>query len=355
MKFTTHSRRLHGRQLFISLLLLILEFCCGFLPAASAHEVRPGYLELSEGVTGTWDVLWKVPVRDGKRLGLEVVFPVNCVKKNYNGRLSGGAYIERWQIKCSAPLYEESITISGLEYTRTDVLTRVIRSDGTSQTERLTPRSTTFMVSRVDSWSDVIFTYVPLGIVHILLGIDHLFFVLALLFLVNSWPRLIGTVTAFTLAHSITLALAALGLVRIPQPPVEAVIALSIVFVAGEIIHVRQGKVGLAGRSPWIAAFVFGLLHGLGFAGALHEVGLPETAIPLALACFNIGVELGQLTFVILIFIFFLFIRVSSRYLCKRWKPESSWVVADVIAVPVSYCIGTLAVFWVVERTVAFW
>ena len=138
-------------------------------------------------------------------------------------------------------------------------------------------------------------TYFKLGVEHILLGFDHLLFVLALLFLVEGWRRLLGTITAFTVAHSLTLAAATFGWVQVPQAPVEAVIALSIMFVAVEILHRQRGRTGIATRKPWVVAFVFGLLHGLGFAGALREIGLPDDAIPLALAFFNVGVEAGQL------------------------------------------------------------
>ena len=189
---------------------------------------------------------------------------------------------------------------------------------------------------------------------HILLGIDHLLFVLALLFLVRNWPRLVGTVTAFTLAHSLTLAAATLGWVQVPQAPVEAAIALSIVFVAAEVLHARQGHPGLAARMPWVVAFVFGLLHGLGFAGALREVGLPEHAIPLALAFFNIGVEAGQLLFIAA---FFLLVWVASRVLRGRQQRASAtaWSTAGKLSLPAAYVIGTLASFWLIERTSGFW
>ena len=137
-----------------------------------------------------------------------------------------------------------------------------------------------------------------LGIQHILSGVDHLLFVLGLLFLVGSWRRLVATVTAFTLAHSITLAAATLGLVHVPQTPIEAAIALSVMFVAAEILHQASGRPGLTARAPWVVAFIFGLLHGFGFAGALREVGLPQSDIPVALLFFNVGVEVGQLMFI---------------------------------------------------------
>ena len=185
-------------------------------------------------------------------------------------------------------------------------------------------------------------TYLALGIEHILLGIDHLLFVLALVLLVKGWKKLVATITAFTLAHSITLALATLGFVHVPGPPVEACIALSIVFVAAEIIHRRQGRPGLTERAPWVVAFTFGLLHGLGFAGALSEVGLPQHAIPIALLFFNVGVELGQLAFVFIV----LLVLAAARRLPPR-VPAWGWRAAP-------YAIGSVAMFWVLQRVAAF-
>jgi hypothetical protein len=180
----------------------------------------------------------------------------------------------------------------------TDVLLRVERQDGAAQTHRLTPAAPSVVVTAAPGALAVAGTYLRLGIEHILLGFDHLLFVLALLILVGPNRRLIGTVTAFTVAHSLTLAAATLGAVHLPAAPVEATIALSIAFVAAEIVHARRGVLSLTERKPWIVAFAFGLLHGLGFAGALAAVGLPQRAIPLALLFFNVGVEVGQLCFI---------------------------------------------------------
>jgi hydrogenase/urease accessory protein HupE len=183
-----------------------------------------------------------------------------------------------------------------------------------------------------------------LGVEHILLGIDHLLFVLALLMIVAGWRKLVATVTAFTLAHSITLAAATLGWVHVPQAPVEAVIALSILFVAAEIVHWKQGRPGITRRKPWLVAFTFGLLHGFGFAGALTEIGLPEHAIPLALLFFNLGVEAGQLLFIGAVFAAW---AVLSRIPWPERVLEQAW------RVPV-YVIGALAGFWTIERIAGF-
>ena len=178
------------------------------------------------------------------------------------------------------------------------MLVRVERADHTEQLARIMTVNPSFTLRQSPGAFEVVRTYTVLGIGHILTGVDHLLFVLALIMIVPDRRRLIVTITAFTIAHSISLALATLQLVHFPGPPVEATIALSIVFVAAEILHRRQGHEGLAVRKPWLIAFSFGLLHGLGFAGALAEVGLPQNAIPLALLFFNVGVEIGQLLFI---------------------------------------------------------
>jgi len=341
-------------QLFAALLVL----AWATLGTAHAHEVRPGYLELREVGGGNYDVLWKVPAKDDRRLGLYVRLPDHCTSSEAKSHFTGGAYLERWRSRCDEILTGSRIRIDGLSATRTDVLARVERADGTSQTVRLTPKEPAFTVSAAAGSREVIKTYFVLGVEHILLGIDHLLFVLALLFLVRNWPRLIGTVTAFTVAHSLTLAAATLGWVQVAQAPVEAAIALSIVFVAAEVLHARQGHPGLAARMPWVVAFVFGLLHGFGFAGALREVGLPEHAIPLALAFFNIGVEAGQLLFIA---VFFLLVWVSSQLLPARpaggYRRVTSptWDTAGKLSLPAAYIIGTLASFWLIERTYGFW
>ena len=189
-------------------------------------------------------------------------------------------------------------------------------------------------------------TYLRLGVEHILFGIDHLLFVLALVILVQGGRRLVATITAFTLAHSLTLAGATLGLVRIPQRPVEAVIALSIMFVATEVVHGREGRPGLTAERPWVVAFTFGLLHGFGFAGALREVGLPQQAIPVALLFFNVGVELGQLLFIAFVLaVAALVRRIAQRVALPR--PAWAWRVP-------ANAIGTVAAYWTIGRVVQF-
>ena len=265
--------------------LLVILLLAGFAPAAFAHEVRPAYLELRETGPETFDVLWKVPGGgENLRLGLHVELPADCTNPSEpRASMLDNAFTERWSARCAGGLTGGAIHVAGLSATLTDVLVRLERHDGTTQVTRLTPSEPSFVVEAAPRALEVARTYFTLGVEHILLGVDHLLFVLALLLVTRGTARLIETITAFTVAHSITLALATLGQVRVPQTPVEAVIALSIVFVAAEIVRARRGAAGLTARAPWVVAFTFGLLHGFGFAGALSEVGLPQGQIPLAL------------------------------------------------------------------------
>src|SRR3990170_339019 len=312
-----------------------------------AHEVRPAYLELRQTGSDTYDAFWKVPARGDLRLGLYVKLPENCNSaaspRSYQAT---GAFIERWSVTCKGGLTNNMIIINGLSATATDVLVRLERFDRTTQVVRLTPSSPSFIVESAPSWTQVAGTYLRLGVEHILLGVDHLLFVLALILLVKGWKRVIGTITAFTVAHSITLAAATLGFVHMPQKPVEAAIALSILFVAAEIVHGHQGRPGLTECWPWIVAFVFGLLHGFGFAGALREVGLPDQSIPLALLFFNIGVELGQLLFVSAV-VGILF--VLKKFLSKRMASVLSPFGIIQLEKGVAYLIGSVAFYWVLE------
>ena len=334
---------------FAPALLLTL---CAIAPEAGAHEVRPGFLEIRESDTDTFEVMWKVPARGEYRLSMYVRLPENCTGAPSHGSFVGGAFVERWQARCPEGLVGRTVSIDGLSATRTDVLVRLERLDGTTQTTRLSPEQTSFEVTAAPGALEVASTYLVLGVEHILLGVDHLLFVLGLLFLVSDWKRLVATVTAFTVAHSITLAAATLGLVHVAQAPVEATIALSVMFVAAEVIHAAKGKVGLAARAPWIVAFVFGLLHGFGFAGALKEVGLPEKDIPLALLFFNVGVEAGQLLFIAAVVVV---LSVVARLLSRGPADERGpWHAERLIRTPVAYVIGSVAAFWFIQRVAGF-
>lgn len=249
-----------------------------------AHEVRPSYLEVLEDRANEFEVLFKTPMRGELRLALAATFSGRTEALVLTTtRTTGDAAVQTWRFKAVDPLRGQIVAIAGLENTMTDALVRVVFLDGSSWVRRLTPQEPSAAIpSRQSGWS-VATLYLRLGVEHILLGIDHLLFVLALLIVARGTWLLIKTVTAFTIAHSITLALASLGYVHVPSAPVEALIALSIAFVAVEIVRQWRGHEGLTSSAPWLVAFTFGLLHGLGFAGALSEIGLPEGQIPLAL------------------------------------------------------------------------
>jgi hypothetical protein len=337
----------------IPLVLTLLFFLTSL--SAWAHEVRPAYLELHQTGTETYNVLWKVPARgDNMRLGIYVEFPPGTTKVTPpQTTFANDASTERWSIKRPGGLTGGEIQIDGLAATMTDVLVRVENLDHTTQVTRLTPSSPSFVVSAAAGALEVCRTYLVLGVEHILFGVDHLLFVLGLLILVKGWRRLVGTITAFTVAHSITLAAATLGFVHVPPKPVEATIALSIVFVACEIIHRRSGRSGLTETWPWVIAFTFGLLHGLGFAGALREVGLPQNAIPLALLFFNIGVELGQLLFIGLVMaVIALAVHAAKKLTRSNVAPQFAFNWCESIS---AYAIGGVAMFWVIQRTAGIW
>lgn len=309
-----------------------------------ADEVRPAYLEVKESQENIFSLLLKVPAKGNKKLNIQAILPKSCTNIiPVITHLVNGAYLERWSVKCENGLVGESLSFKGLNSTNTDLLLRLEFINGTSQSELLTPVKTSYQIPKEASSLQVVKTYTWLGITHILLGFDHLLFVFALLLIVKSMRRLLWTITAFTLAHSITMAGATLGFIHMPQQPVEAMIALSILFLAMEIVHEKQGKVGLTSRYPWLIAFIFGLLHGFGFAGALAEIGLPQQAITLALIFFNVGVELGQLMFVVAVLLIALALR-------RLKHPDILQKVETVVV----YGIGTLSSFWVFERLSGF-
>ena len=305
-----------------------------------AHELRPAYLEIRQLDETHFDALWKVPARGDLRLGLYVRLPESCRETEERAVYpTGDSFIERWRFECPGGLVGQPITIDGLETTLTDVLVRLQWADGQTQTVRLDASQTALQVDAAPSLRQRAGAYTSLGVEHILLGLDHLMFVFGLMLVVGSVRGLIKTVTAFTVAHSITLALAVLGILHTPPRPVEAAIALSIVFLAAEIVRARSGREGLSLRYPWIVAFAFGLLHGLGFAGALTSLGLPPGDVPVALLCFNLGVEIGQLMFVT----FFGVLAWSFRTLEVKWPSWSQPIPA--------YALGTFAMWWFLGRS----
>jgi hydrogenase/urease accessory protein HupE len=331
-----------------SLSLVVVALVVATMVPARADEFKPAYLQLTQLDRETYDVLWKIPAIDeSTTLKVKPQFPNGTeALMNVRSTFSRGITVQRWRIRVPHGLDGKVISFSQLSETRIDVLARLVRLDGTVQLERILPMHPSFLGKRSPGPLEVVRTYTILGIEHILSGFDHLLFVLALVLLVQGTRRLLVTITAFTAAHSLTLAGATLGWVHVAGPPVEASIALSIVFVASEIVHTRQGRYSVTQHYPWLLAFTFGLLHGFGFAGALAEVGLPQSSIPIALLFFNVGVEIGQLLFVGAV----LAVITAGRRVGQRVRlsqPAWLWRIAP-------YAIGALASFWLVERVAAF-
>lgn len=310
----------------------------------SAHEIRPALLNLIEREAGVFDVTWKVPSLGDQVLGIRPILPnsLEPVGPSRVNKLPGTIVEYATYTLKGESLGGEKIYIDGLSTVQIDVLVQIQWFDGSSNSILLQPKSPEFIIPAAGSPATISVSYLIMGIEHILSGIDHLLFVLALMLLVpNKW-KLFKTITAFTLAHSITLALATLGVVNIPPAPTEAIISLSIVFLCVEIIYSHEGKYSITEQYPWIVAMIFGLFHGLGFAGALSSVGLPANEIPLALLMFNVGVEIGQIAF---LFVVLLLIAAIGK-LNIPW-PKNAWKV-------IPYGIGSLASFWTIERITSF-
>lgn len=323
----------------LALLLVILAL----VRPSAAHELRPAYLELAETTPGHFTVLWKVPAAGDRRLGLYLRLPASCQNTTEPASaIENNAYFERWKVTCDGGLKGQTITIDGLRNTLTDVLARISWADGSVEVERLTPEQPTLTLKGAQTVWEVARTYFILGVEHILGGIDHLLFVLALMLLIRDPWMLVKTITAFTLAHSITLTGAALGYLSLPQAPVEAVIALSIAFVARELILMKPGERRLSEAYPWVVAFSFGLLHGFGFAGALKEIGLPHGDVPLALLTFNLGVEAGQLLF------------VAAMVVVYRTAVSMTRLPILPLRTAMAYGIGAAATFWLLTRMGSF-
>ncbi len=318
----------------------ILLFALAWVHAVSAHESRPAYLELRETEPATFDVLWKVPARGGAmRLGIDVLFPPDAeILGEPRSFFAGDAHVRRWRVRHLHSFEGHPISIEGLPATRTDALVRIIRLNGVTQTTRATPDAPAFVIEASPKGWQTAATYFPLGVEHILLGVDHLLFVLGLLLLVEGRLMLLKTITSFTVAHSITLALSTFAIVRIPEPPLNAAIALSILFLGPEIIRKQRGQSSLTIRRPWMVAFLFGLLHGIGFSSGLAVTGLPRTEIPSALLFFNLGVEAGQLAFVGVALL-----AVQAIRTLELDRPK--WTTR----IP-AYLIGSLGAFWTIQR-----
>ena len=331
-------------------LLLIALLLVGVGRMGEAHALDPGYVNLQNLSGDAWRVFWRKPAVKGKPMEIDLALPGNCTPQDGGAaQFDGVAYVSQWVATCPGGLEGRRIEIIGLGATRTDALIRIEDGDKATLTARLTPGDPSFEIPEDLSSGQVFASYLALGYAHILEGYDHLLFVFTLLVLIGNPWRLAGAITAFTVAHSITLALATLGVLTVPSPPVEAAIALSIVLLAVEILRRRSAGDQLTEKYPWIISFSFGLLHGLGFAGALTEIGLPEGDIPMALLAFNIGVEAGQLSFVAAVLLVF----VAARAIWPRLVEEMHRPGAPGSTVT-GYAIGAMSVYWLAERVAAF-
>jgi hypothetical protein len=307
---------------------------------ALAHELRPGFLELRETGPDTYSFLWKRPSGGEVEILIAPVVSEGCRLATPDRQApSPGAVVVRGTLTCAGGVAGKRVAIAGLESTVTDVLVRVHHADGRLESHLLRPATPVVVLGAASTSAERALGYVQLGVQHILLGVDHLLFVLGLLLIVDGRLMLVKTITSFTLAHSLTLAIATLGYARAPLLPLNAAIALSILFLGPEIVRRWRGESSFTIRHPWVVAFAFGLLHGFGFASGLTAMGLPQAEIPLALLLFNVGVELGQLAFVALVFL----LERSFRVLEVRW-PRA------VERLP-GYAVGTLGAFWTIERS----
>lgn len=317
---------------------------------ARTHALDPGYLDLRQVGETTWRVMWRVPQSGGRPLDLSPVLPEDCTPRDPSGlKLAGTFFTSVWITTCPSGLQGGSIMVRGLEATLTDVLVRYELGPGVAEVQRLTPAEPAFTIPAPQGLRGVAVTYGTLGFSHILGGLDHLLFVFVLLLLVRDPWKLVGTVTAFTLAHSLTLAAATLGWIALPSPPVEAVVALSIMFLAAELVTPGGAGLRLTDRYPWSVAFAFGLLHGLGFAGALREIGLPQDDVAPALLFFNIGVETGQLLFIAIV--------LTVGALLARPLPGLVASIArrgETGALVVGYGIGSISAAWLITRIAVF-
>ncbi|MBW0148323.1 HupE/UreJ family protein [Marinobacter arenosus] len=331
---------------------LLLTILMGMPALLKAHALEPGFLSLAPAGNDSWQVVWRVPQVGGQPMQIDAVLPETCTPRVAPGpmKFDGRAFVSRWLASCTEGLDGGVVAVRGLDATRTDVLVRYSpEPDAEPVVTRLTPDTISFQIAPGGPEGSVLSSYFVLGVEHILEGFDHLLFVFALLLLIPSFKMLIAALTSFTIAHSLTMAGVTLGMFTLPAPPVEAVIALSIVFLATELARPADDQ-RLTARYPWLVSFSFGLLHGFGFAGALREIGLPEGDVPMALLSFNLGVEAGQIAFVcgVLLCGYVAGLAIRHREGVVQWFEYTGRRLA-------SYGIGGLASFWLVERVAGFW
>lgn len=327
------------KRLALAILALALAWC----GSAAAHEIRPLFLDVRELGEGVYAVTWKRPIFSAAPLVVAPNFGPGC-EAQPGGRAERivSSITERFVLRCRPGLPGRAVSLDGLSSVMVDTLARLELRSGETSTRVVRPQDPVWRVPNATAAGEVFATYLRLGIEHILFGYDHLLFVFGLVLLVRGVRRLLVTATAFTVAHSITLAAAALGVVRLPVPPIEALIALSILFLAVEILRSRSRPDLVQGLRPASLAFAFGLLHGLGFASALTQIGLPQHEIPLSLLAFNLGVEIGQITFIL---------PLLAAGLLAGHLPRTATARAFQTGV---YLVGSLAAFWTIQRIAGF-
>ena len=324
---------------------LVLLFVALLSNGIHAHALEPGYLRIAEISEDTARIFFRVADVQGRAMPIQAQFPADCTSPEQPPlRFDGKAWVSAWFLHCPRGIRGAAVQVRGLAHTKTDVLVQYTSLLHEKWSSRLTPEATRLVIPTEPTTWDVFTTYLSLGIDHILDGLDHLCFVLALLLLITKRTRLLGAITAFSVAHSITLAASVTGMVSLRPLPIEALIALSIMFVAVEIRLQETQTLRLSERYPFVVSFSFGLLHGFGFAGALREIGLPTTEVPMALLSFNIGVELGQLSFVVVVLLFSYVLRILSEIIFgfDRYRNDLSQLLA--------FAIGGVSSFWFLER-----
>jgi hypothetical protein len=322
------------------MLVVLIVLCAGLRGESFAHESQPGLLELRQLGATRYEIIWRAPVYYGRPHPARLQLPGDwqTVGQPTVRQLSDSALHRRMVDVPGDSINGNVVRFPGLEGTITDVFVRVSRLDGTTYTQVVRPSRPDAVLRGERPWYVSSLEYLAVGFHHIILGVDHLMFILGLMIIVRGRMILFKTISAFTVAHSITLALATLGYANVPTQPLTAAIALSILFLGPEIVRVWRGETSFTIRHPWVVAFAFGLLHGFGFASGLSVTGMPRAELAPALLFFNVGVELGQLCFVVLILI----VLHSFKKIELRWP---RWV--EVIP---GYAVGSLGAYWTIQR-----
>ncbi len=328
------------RAVSLALWIAVAAFA-GAAGPASAHRLAPSLLAVEESADGSLEVLFKTPRMRPSGVDIEPELPPHCTNDgDPRAELDESSVTLTWTATCEdGGLVGARFGVAGLAASGTNALLRIGLADGRRVQAVLHSGAPSLVVpERPSAWT-VFRDYLRLGAGHIASGFDHLLFVFGLLLLADTARRLVATVTSFTLGHSVTLSLAALGIVRFPSALIEAVIAATILLLALELARPDASPDTALRRRPWLVAFGFGLLHGFGFAGALSEIGLPEQEIPMALFSFNVGIELGQLAFVALVL-------AVRAVVAPRLAAAPGWL----LRAPVT-AMGALAVYWCLDRT----